>query len=104
MASGIPSAHAGSADAHPDSMFTYPHQPDGPTAGNTDHTAPVTRERVQARTREIALRAGRTPPHILQADYEQAKRELTGVSDLDGQEAILDAITKANPSAPAPGR
>lgn len=49
----------------------------------------VTREMVQARTRELALMAGRPPPHVLQADYEQAKRELTGVADPERQEAIL---------------
>jgi hypothetical protein len=35
-------------------------------------------ERVRARTRELALDAGRVPPHVLQADYEQAKREVMG--------------------------
>jgi hypothetical protein len=51
----------------------------------------LTRKMVQKRTRELALLAGRAPPHLLQADYEQAKRELTGASELDQQEAILDA-------------
>lgn len=49
----------------------------------------ITREMVQARTRELALLAGRPPPHVLQADYEQAKRELTGETELDRQEAML---------------
>jgi len=52
---------------------------------------PVTRESVQARTREIALQAGRVAPRVLQIDYEQAKRELTGTADTERQEAILDA-------------
>lgn len=51
----------------------------------------VTREQVRARTRELALLAGRVPPHVLQTDYEEAKRELTGTWDLERQEAILDA-------------
>jgi hypothetical protein len=51
----------------------------------------VTRETVQARARELALIAGRVPPRVTQADYEQAKRELTGESDFDRQEAVLDA-------------
>ncbi len=51
----------------------------------------VTRERVLARTRELAELAGRTPPAVAQSDYEQAKRELTGEADLDRQLAVLDA-------------
>jgi hypothetical protein len=53
---------------------------------------PVTREVVQARTREPALIAGRAPPHMTQADYELAKRELTGEADRDRQEAMLESI------------
>ncbi len=51
----------------------------------------VTRQQVQERTRAIALRAGRMAPHVLQADYEQAKREMTGTAEPERQEAILDA-------------
>ncbi len=51
---------------------------------------PVTRERVHARTRELALIAGRLPPHVTQSDYEQARREVTGESDFDRQEAMLE--------------
>jgi hypothetical protein len=50
----------------------------------------VTRERVHARARELALLAGRPPPHVAQVDYEQAKRDVTGESDLDRQEALLN--------------
>jgi hypothetical protein len=52
---------------------------------------PVTRERVHARARELALRAGRMPADMTQAHYEQAKRELTGASETVNQEAILDS-------------
>lgn len=31
---------------------------------------------IHARTGELARIAGRTPPHVVQADYEQARREL----------------------------
>ncbi len=63
----------------------------GNATGKPTVAAPVTRKMVQARTRELALIAGRTAPHVLQVDYEQAKRELTGASEPDRQEAILDA-------------
>ncbi len=51
----------------------------------------ASREKVRVRTHELALRAGRTPPHVTQADYEQAKRELTGETELERQLAVLDA-------------
>jgi hypothetical protein len=53
----------------------------------------VTRERARARARELARIAGRAPAFVTQADYESAKRELTGESDFDRQEAILDAVS-----------
>lgn len=54
-------------------------------------TPPVTREMVYARTRALALRAGRVPPMVWQIDYEQAKRELTGESESERQDAVLTA-------------
>jgi hypothetical protein len=38
----------------------------------------VTRKMLHERTCEIARRAGRTAPYVIQDDYEQAKLELTG--------------------------
>lgn len=64
---------------------------------------PVTREQVQARTRELAVIAGRTPQHVMQADYERAKRELTGETDPDRQDAVLDALPGEKRWAPVPG-
>jgi hypothetical protein len=63
----------------------------------------VTRATVRARARELALIAGRDPLNILQTDYEQAKRELTGEADLDRQDAILDALPEAKRWDPVPG-
>jgi hypothetical protein len=53
--------------------------------------SPITRERVYCRTRELAAQAGRPPPHVTQRDYEQARREVTGESDRERQDALLDA-------------
>ena len=53
----------------------------------------VTREMIATRTRELALRAGRTPPYVVQADYERAKRELTGETDSDRQDAVINAAS-----------
>ena len=51
---------------------------------------PVTRAMVYARTVELAAMAGRNSHQFNQGDYERAKRELTGESDFDRQQAILD--------------
>ena len=61
----------------------------------------VTRAMVQARTRELAEHAGRISPHVEQTDYERAKRELTGETDIDRQLAILDAISSCTSKGPA---
>ena len=51
----------------------------------------VSRKMVQQRASELALSAGRRAYEVRQADYEQAKLELTGELDTDRQNAILDA-------------
>lgn len=54
------------------------------------------------RTRELAVIAGRNPPLVLQVDYEQAKRELTGTWDEEQPEAMLDvAKERDSPDANA---
>ncbi len=50
----------------------------------------VTREMVHARTVELAKFAGRDSHQIKQVDYEKAKRELTGETDFDLQQAALN--------------
>jgi hypothetical protein len=52
----------------------------------------VSREMVYERSRELALNDGCSPGCVSQADYEQARWELTGERDIDRQEAILDAF------------
>jgi hypothetical protein len=54
-------------------------------------SGPATRALVRARAREVALLAGVVPPQVMQVHYEQAKREVTGESEPERQEAILDA-------------
>jgi hypothetical protein len=46
--------------------------------------------------------AGRAPPQVTQADYEQAERELMGEPDMDQREAILESIPETNRSDPMP--
>lgn len=49
----------------------------------------VTPEMVRSRTVELAINAGRHSLEISQRDYEQAKRELTGETDFERQQAML---------------
>ena len=63
----------------------------------------VTREMVEARANELAAIAGRVPPQASEVDYEQAKRGLTGESDIDIQEAVLESIPESERWDPVPG-
>jgi hypothetical protein len=63
----------------------------------------VSRAMVSARARELALIAGRPATHVTQVDYEQAKRELTGETDIDLQEAMLDSLPESKRWDPVPG-
>lgn len=58
---------------------------------------PVTRAMVHARTQELALLAGCAPTDVRQTHYEQAKREYTGESDLNRQNAVLDSSSISLP-------
>lgn len=49
-----------------------------------------TREMAYQRTVELALLAGRKAHQIRQSDYEQAKRELTGETDSERQQASFN--------------
>jgi hypothetical protein len=63
----------------------------------------VTREMVRIRARELGLLAGHVHPEVRQADYEQAKRELTGESDVDRQDALLESLPETKRWDPVPG-
>ena len=63
---------------------------------------PVTRAMVHARAAELAVIAGRISPQVSQVDYEQSKRELTGETDVDRQDALLDSIPESQRADPAP--
>jgi len=63
----------------------------------------VTRDMVHKRARELATISGRGPHDVSQSDYEQAKRELTGESDMDKQEEMLEALPESKRWDPVPG-
>ena len=63
----------------------------------------VTREMVQARAVELAIIDGRTAPDVSQADWDQAKRELTGEPEMERREAMLEAVPESERWNPVPG-
>jgi hypothetical protein len=75
----------------------------GIIARNFSGVGVVSRAMLHARARELALIADRPAQHVTQADYEQAKRELTGETDIDRQEAMLDSIPESKRWDPVPG-
>jgi hypothetical protein len=68
--------------------------------GHASALGPPTRAQVDARAHELAVLAGRVPPYVTQSDYQQAKRELTGETDLDRQNAMLDGPSTFLAAAP----
>jgi hypothetical protein len=63
----------------------------GIIAENAVGIGAVSPEMVEARARELAAIAGRVPPEPSEADYQQAKRELTGEPEMDVQEMALES-------------
>ena len=76
--------------------------------GSKNAIGRVSRAAVHVRTQELAARAGRLHPHVSQADYEQAKREITGETEVERQNAALDSqsgtAAKANEPREATSR
>src|SRR5437867_9735070 len=62
----------------------------------------VTSEMVEARARELAAINGH-PSKPSEADYQQAKRELTGEAETDPQEESTESIPESEGWDPAPG-
>ena len=75
----------------------------GPVSRSSNSLGLVTRAMCQARARQLAVIAGRPSHQVWQADYLQAKRELTGETDPDLQDAILDAAPPAGDWDPVSG-
>jgi hypothetical protein len=63
---------------------------------NFSGIGPVTRAMVHMRTKELALIAGRIPPQVGQADYEQAQRELGGEPGIDPLEELVESFPESN--------
>jgi hypothetical protein len=63
----------------------------------------VTRKMVRERATELALINGRSAHDVSAADWEQAKRELTGGPEMDPKEALLEAAPESERWDPLPG-
>lgn len=70
---------------------------------NTAGFDPATRALVQACVRQLAMITGHAPPHVLQADRERSEGELTGETDLDQLDAMLDALSERKYADPGSG-
>ena len=63
----------------------------------------VTSGMIEARARELAAINGRPSSEPSEADYQQAKRELTGESEMDPQEESSESIPESGGWDPVPG-
>src|SRR6266550_3130948 len=63
----------------------------------------VTSEMVEARARELAAINGHPSSEPSEADYQQAKRELTGEAEMDPQEESSEPIPESEGWDPVPG-
>ncbi len=63
----------------------------------------VTREMVLRRGREIAIINGRQPRDMLDSDFDQARRELTGEGEMSPQEEAIESLPESERWDPVPG-
>jgi hypothetical protein len=70
---------------------------------NADGIGTVTPAMVEARARELAAINGRDSSKPTKADYQQAKRELTGEEEIDLQEENLESVPESEGWDPVPG-
>jgi hypothetical protein len=70
---------------------------------NADGIGTVTPAMVEARARELATINGHSSSGPTKADYQQAKRELTGEEEIDPEEENLESIPESENWDPVPG-
>ena len=76
---------------------------DGILTENSAGLGTVTRKMVRERAVELAAINGRSAQEMSKSDREQAKRELTGDSNTDPKEAILESAPESERWDPVPG-
>ena len=76
---------------------------EGVLTENSAGIGTVTRKMVRERAVELAAINGRSAHEASKSDWEQAKRELTGNSDMDSKEAVLESAPESERWDPVPG-
>ena len=76
---------------------------EGALTENSAGLGTVTRKMVRERAVELAVINGRSAQDVSKSDWEQAKRELTGDSDPDPNEAVLESAPESERWDPVPG-
>ena len=84
-------------------MNTNPQTPIGDLSGQETELGVPTRAMVEQRAREIARLAERDPDKFTDADWEQARAELTGSKELEGQDP-LEIAASSSESGSIPGQ
>ena len=70
---------------------------------NADGVGTVTPAMIEARARELAVINGRDSSKPTKADYQQAKRELTGEEEIDPQEENVESVPESEGWDSVPG-
>ena len=76
---------------------------DGVISKNSAGVGTVTREMVRARAAELAIIDGHLSHDATASHFAQAKRELTGVADIDPKDEILESAPESERWDPLPG-
>ena len=76
---------------------------DGAVTENSAGIGTVNRAMVRERAIELAVINGRTAQEVSKDDWEQAKRELTGKSDEDPKQLLLEDADESERWDPLPG-
>ena len=76
---------------------------DGVISENSAAVGTVTRKMVRARAAELAVIDGHLSSAATASHFAQAKRELTGVPDMDPKDAILESAPESERWDPVPG-
>jgi hypothetical protein len=76
---------------------------EGALTENSAGIGTVSRKMVRERAAELAVINGRSAQEVSKSDWEQAKRELTGKSDMDPKEEGLESVPESERWDPVPG-
>ena len=76
---------------------------EGIISENSAGVGTVTPQMVRARAAELAIIDGHLASEATKSHFAQAKRELTGVPDLDPNEAVLESAPESERWDPVPG-